>query len=217
MPGQAIIIFDGSDASLIAAWIDSCERVRSRPVTANSIEPAGRLVLFVSVTADLFLTGAAGNTAQALCDERASRCRELCEAEIIHDPGESVQGDLPSGVRETRLLLRAGMAALQKGCGRVVWPVVAPDRDARTLDRISEVTDRAMLVGRLLSLDAEAQGLPGIVIETPFADLEAWQVRDLGRDVDTPLSLMGGVVTQPIDTPRSGVDGRGSQSPAGAE
>jgi hypothetical protein len=217
MSAQALIIFDGSEASLIAAWIESCERVRSRPGTAIASESAGRPVLFVTVTADHFVTGAAGNTAPSLCDERAFRCGELCEAEIIHDAGESVQGDLPPGVHETRLLLRAGMAALQRGCGRVVWPVVAPDRDARTLDRVSEVTDRAMLVGRLLSLDAEAQGLPGIVIETPFADLEAWQVRDLGRDVDTPLSLMGGVVTQPIDKPRSGVDGRGSQSPAGAE
>ncbi len=217
MPGQALIIFDGSEASLIAAWIESCERVRSGPGTAKASEPAGRLVLFVSDTADRFLTGAAGNTAPALCEERVSRCRELCEAEIFHDAGEIVHGELPPGVRETRLLLRAGMAAMQRGCGRVVWPVVAPDRDARALDRVSEVTDRAMLVGRLLSLDADAQGLPGIVIETPFADLEAWQVRDLGRDVDTPLSLMGGVVTQPIDTPRSGVDSRGSQSPAGAE
>jgi hypothetical protein len=214
MTRQALVIFDGSEASLVAAWIESCERLRTRTGSAGAVEPPGRLVLFV---VGIGSGRAAGATDAALLKERAARCQELCEAEIVHDLGESMPGDLPLGVIETRLLLRAGMVAMQRECGRVVWPVIARDGTARDLDRVGEVTDRAMLVGRLLTLDATAQGLPAMVVETPFADLEAWQLRDLARDVDAPLSLMGGVVTQPIDTPRSGVDGRGLQNPASAE
>jgi hypothetical protein len=92
------------------------------------------------------------------------------------------------------MLLEAGRAAIELGAGRVVWSVHAgvPGRpEELDLDAASREADRALLVTRLLALDAESHGVQSIRIEPPLADLTDRQLVELALDLDAPIRLCG--------------------------
>lgn len=130
-------------------------------------------------------------------------------------------GQNPNRVDATDVLLVAGRLALSQGLGRVVWPVLASDEPGEAggvgavggleaggrgqagpdeqvlLARTADVLDRALLVGRLLSIDAQSLSggaVRSLTIETPLVDLSDVQIMDLFADSDAPLS--GAMVCQ---------------------
>ena len=92
----------------------------------------------------------------------------------------------PAGSAANGVLLDAATAALEYRCPVVVWPVIhrgeRPDR-LPPVETIADSVNRATLVGRLVSLDAGAFGLPEIRIETPFVDLTDQQLAELACDL----------------------------------
>jgi hypothetical protein len=103
--------------------------------------------------------------------------RTLAE-ELVVEPGEAPGG---AGV-VSQLLLAAVQMADRAGCDAVLFPVRAADfGDAAepSVGLIAREVDRAVLVGRLASLDADA---PRTVV-TPLVDLDDEQLVDLARDL----------------------------------
>jgi hypothetical protein len=91
---------------------------------------------------------------------------------------------------ETRDLLAATYGAARAGAAVVLWPVTAWKGDAIDMDRLAQIADRALLVGRLVALDAGAHGVPSIRVETPLLDLADDQVADLAADLGVPLETV---------------------------
>lgn len=88
---------------------------------------------------------------------------------------------------ESLMLLEASRAAAESGLHAVVWPIHAgPELD---LDQAARAVDRALLVSRLASLDAEARGIAPIEVHAPYADFTSEQVAELALDMDLPVSL----------------------------
>lgn len=102
---------------------------------------------------------------------------------------------LPAGQAETTVLLQAAYLAAQQGCRRVLWPIQCrPDVGTGDLDldTVSRAIDRAVLAGRIASLDLDRPewagcGVPEVRIETPFVDLTDDQLADLSRDLEVPV------------------------------
>lgn len=91
---------------------------------------------------------------------------------------------------ETRDLLAATYGAARAGAAVVLWPVTAWKGDAIDMDRLAQIADRALLVGRLVALDASVHGVPSIRVETPLLDLADDQVADLAADLGVPLEAV---------------------------
>lgn len=101
------------------------------------------------------------------------------------DDDAGMETETGVGTHETRLLLDACSIAMSRGIRRVVWGVQIDEEGEGTsrLDRIARVLDRAILVGRLATLDAPSSGAVEVVVETPLADLTDRQVVDLALDL----------------------------------
>lgn len=191
---RAVIVSDGGLASLIAAAIEH-ERGGDAPPKPGQPMPAPGAVWAVPpASAD----GAdEAYTAAAKAQAAAYGLDTLGEAELPSVERVAAKLGL-AGQRDTLTLIRAGYLAAMKGCGRVVWPIrVEPGRttdDRETLDRTAAVLDRALLVGRLISIDLRDPrwahaGIPEVTIETPFVDLTDAQLVDLAIDLDIDSGL----------------------------
>ena len=171
---SALVIADGSLAALVAAAI---ERDRGVDVIAW-VPPQG---------SGLSAPGFA-------CAEAASLVRQQAALLGFERIIEHAEADLPAtaspiaeGVRATMLLLDAARAAMEAGCGRIIWPLAVDD----DLSAMARADERAELVNRVLLLDEEAgQGrAPEIVL--PVVDLSAGQIDDLAGDLGVPRHLCG--------------------------
>ncbi|MFG0298751.1 MAG: hypothetical protein ACF8K1_04025 [Phycisphaerales bacterium JB047] len=91
------------------------------------------------------------------------------------------------GQLQTRLLTEAAYLALSTGLKRVVWPIRINDNHPDRIGAIGNAIDRAMLVGRTVSLDATPDTAPEVRIDTPFVDLTTEQVTELARDMALPI------------------------------
>ncbi|MEN1705028.1 MAG: hypothetical protein AAGJ54_05865 [Planctomycetota bacterium] len=91
-------------------------------------------------------------------------------------------GDEVAPEADTLMLVRACSLAAEMRLRRVVWPI-----RHNHFDDSARAFDRATLVGRLASLDAEAAGLPEITVETPYVDLADDQIADLIQDISAPV------------------------------
>ena len=118
----------------------------------------------------------------------ASRTGELTEPAELARRAIEAQGDLlgaelltlPHTPSEpTALLVVAAILTANTGAGRLVSPVIGVD-----LAGAAREADRALLVQRLIGLDADG---PGPAIETPLVDLTDEQVAELAVDVDVPV------------------------------
>ncbi len=91
------------------------------------------------------------------------------------------------GEREVYELLAATYAGVRAGFDRILWPATAGVSDGVDIDRIAQIADRALLVGRLVAVDAAAHACPSIHIETPLADFTDRQLADLALDMEVPV------------------------------
>ncbi|MBL4591089.1 MAG: hypothetical protein JKY96_03930, partial [Phycisphaerales bacterium] len=100
-----------------------------------------------------------------------------------------------SGSQQTQLLLQGAASAASLGIRRVIWPirVGSVQRDfepGADLDTLAAMIDRAVLAGRLASLDARVgSGDEPIemTIETPLVDFSNAQLADLAGDLSVSL------------------------------
>ncbi len=95
--------------------------------------------------------------------------------------------DLTPGEAESRALLTAVHAAARARCDAIIWPVSAAGPGGINLDRVAACADRALLVGRLVAIDAAEHGLPGLTVTIPFIDLSDRQIADLALDMAVPI------------------------------
>lgn len=167
--GRAAIICDGDLPGLVACAAAS-ERLGADP---------GAFVIFIR-------TGDANeevrrDAVQAQASSFGLTVLEV-EASVRHaGPGE----------RETLELVRASYAAAGAGCDELLWPTQVGARDGEwpDLDALAERVDRALLVGRLVSLDAGAHGRPGFKVLTPYVDFTDRQMADLLTDLGASPEL----------------------------
>lgn len=93
--------------------------------------------------------------------------------------------------RTNLMLLHAAHQAARRRCPRVIWPVQPGlgAGESHWIDRLAADADRALLVTRLLWLDADRHGCPALTVETPFLDATDRQVADLIAEFNAPLEL----------------------------
>ncbi len=202
----ALIMTDGGLASLLACFVEGvCRPVGSvGPDLGDAASGRGkRPVVWFATTSDQSAQResrlAAARHAAAL-----SRISTVIEGQVATDGPSGHAGSVgrkPLGPEWSRLLMAAGAAAIQHGLSRIVWPVqlggagiddhAGQEPGAAWLDAIADASDRALVCGRLLSLDVPGTGgdgeTSGITIQTPFVDFTDAQIADLAADVDLPV------------------------------
>ncbi|MDX2132529.1 MAG: hypothetical protein SFY69_10815 [Planctomycetota bacterium] len=121
----------------------------------------------------------------------ADAIRRQCER-LRLDLLPPVQPTLASadGEGETRDLLAATYGAARAGASVVVWPVTAWRGEGIDIDRLAQAADRALLVGRLVALDASTHAMPSIRVETPLLDFSDTQIVDLAADLGAPIEAV---------------------------
>lgn len=111
------------------------------------------------------------------------QCAAL-DLELVESlPSDAVPDDAPAGERATRVLIGAAFGAARRGAGSVVWPVHFFNGSDVDLDGVADAIDRALLVTRLMGVDAQ----PGVRVEVPYADFTDRQLVELAVDLGTPL------------------------------
>lgn len=182
-PRRTLVIGDGGISSILAcsAAADAALLAEPDPARRRQIRP----VLWVGA-----LQGPTA-TARRWVSRRQA---ELFDLELVEEPEGApsslaatvVGGEWPG---DTLNLVKASVAAIERGCSSVVWPTHSSHAQAPELDEVSRAVDRALLVGRLIALDADQHGCPGFHIETPTVDLSDRQIADLVLDMDLPVRL----------------------------
>lgn len=114
---------------------------------------------------------------------------ELFGHELIAPKVESIGGETSAGEMRSRELLSAAFAAVRLGCESVLWPVQCVENDEPNLDKIAKAADRAILVSRLVAVDADEHRMPSITVETPYIDFTDLQIADLAADMNVPTKL----------------------------
>jgi len=179
--GRMLVMMDGGLAGLVAAACAAEEAVgrgqESKP-----------LLWWASV-------GDVGAPRRSAARRQAEHFGlELVERELsagVLDRSTDREPSWIGGPGATTLLIAAAREADRAEIERVVWAAQAGSVEegggaSPDLTVASEIVDRALLVGRLVSLD---RGSPGVRIETPFADLDDSQLADLALDVGVPMEL----------------------------
>lgn len=183
---RTLVIGDGDLATIVAASAAADAALLAEP------DPARRREL----RPVLFVPPLAGATAKAR-SWAIRRQAELFEMELI-ESGSSDAASAPQGFAateggewpsDTRNLVLAGICAIEHACPIVVWPTHSVHAESPDLDDVSRAVDRALLVSRLISLDADHHGQPGFRVETPFVDFSDRQLADLVIDMDLPVRL----------------------------
>lgn len=178
--GGVLVLSDGGMASLVACAIER-ERV-AQGIAERGIGPR------VAVAPWALAGGGEGW-------ERDRRIRSIArQVELL---GFELMGELESRgrsiqERESEGLLKAAQHAAREGFERLVWPVQgvrAGEVGTAGLDLewTARVVDKAVLVGRLVAVDANEHQLPGFKVEVPLADLSDEQLADLALDLDAPV------------------------------
>jgi hypothetical protein len=125
-----------------------------------------------------------GPTAEA---RRAAALRhaDLYDLELVESPVPG-QASAAVGESQTHLLTHAAYLAASRGLACVVWPVRAGSGDDIDLHHAAKACDRAVLIARLVALDADEHGVVSIRVETPFLDLADRQIADVAIDLAVP-------------------------------
>lgn len=174
----ALVISDGGAAALVAAAIASEE-------AAAMHAPEGQ------AASVLWPAGGGAIPTLAVTESVERQAKALSLRRVDAPVAKPLSRAAASGSEaETMLLLRAATLAAELGLRRVVWPVQGGGVTTAEGLRIAAArADRALLVGRLATIDASEHGLPEIVIETPMVDLSDVEVADLIQDLAAPLDL----------------------------
>ncbi len=178
--GRTLILSDGGLTSLLAAAIVADEDAHR----TRGSDAAGERGL-------LWACGTSGDL-DPTCAQAASQHAQIFSLEYLPPIEFGGAATAILGLRgevETMSLVRACYLAAARGAKRVVWPVQLPRTGGRDgdLDLMAKALDRALLVSRLVSIDEADIGVPEVVIETPFVDLDDEQVADLALDMELPV------------------------------
>ena len=172
VPPKTLILHDGGMGALLACGIASEAALLGAGASGTSPE----------VGAVLFGASTAGTR------DRAAAVLKQCEklGVTVHE-----MKPLPVGgagpKQEVLELVHTTYAAAALGYERVLWPATGTLGDSIDLDRVAQIADRGLLVGRLVALDAREHGVPSIRVETPWADFTDRQVADLVCDMELPV------------------------------
>ena len=124
---------------------------------------------------------------RAMADAQAAECLDFPAV---------APASLNTGHRRTRYLSEAVYHAISNGYTTLVCPWQAetfdPEktRDADELpsvDGLARELDRALLVSRLVTLDAAEHGVGVFEVQTPLMDLSDVQVAEMALDLDAPI------------------------------
>jgi len=180
---DALIVSDGGLASLVAVW---------REIARAGHDRAARPQVRVREELEAVVRGngpggpavwlAPGLSRQA--SAAVERQAELAGFELdVRKP--SVVSTGGEGAARNALLLSACAIAIDRGLGRVVWPV---HLGTEAGDRAVDVHDRANMVSHLAAIDLPRQGGVGeIRIEAPLVELSDVELLDLALDLDAPV------------------------------
>lgn len=102
-------------------------------------------------------------------------------------PSPPVSMESADGEGECRDLVSAIYGGARAGVEEIIWPASASRGDEVDIIRLAEITDRALLVGRLVALDSARHESPFTRIDTPYADLSDRQLSELALDLAIPL------------------------------
>lgn len=193
----SLIIADGGLSSLLACWTHGVAAFEDAPTIAAAATRPGAVWMPPD---DL--------PARARRERCTQRQAQMCGFGALHTGAAlTVPPGASAGMAQTVLLQNACDQAARLGLVRVIWPISRPGMGEAALDWLADLTDRAMLVGQLASIDlprvlsetarplaptggSGGGGAGGIVrIETPYADLDDAQIMDLALDMDAPLGV----------------------------
>ncbi len=187
---RTLVISDGDLAGILA-----CSAASDAALHAEADAGKRRAIRPV-----LWIPAFRGPTAEAR-RWSARRQGELFEMQIVEAPatdealqapgsrskaGGGAGGEWPTHTRDVVL---ASIAAIELGCSTVLWPTHSVHSQSPDLDAVSRAVDRALLISRLISLDAELHGQPRFRIDAPYADLSDRQLADLVIDMDLPVQM----------------------------
>ncbi|MEL6328941.1 MAG: hypothetical protein AAFR38_04720 [Planctomycetota bacterium] len=174
----ALVICDAGAPGVLAAAIASEEQAPEE-ARANKIKPA-----IWGVTPE----GQPALAATSAWDKIAAHFGLRRVDAPVPDPIR--REGLPAPEADTLMLVRACSIAAELELRRVIWPVRATgSTEPDMLAAAANASDRALLVSRLATLDAEKAGLPEVAIETPLLDLTDDQIGELIDDMAAPLDL----------------------------
>jgi hypothetical protein len=110
----------------------------------------------------------------------AARQAELCGLRLLEAADGVALGHTPA-------LVHSAMLAAAAGIPTVIWPVHVGQGAEPDLDRVAVAVDRALLVSRLVALDAPEHGCPAIRVDASYADFTDRQLAELALDLDAPI------------------------------
>lgn len=190
-----LIIADGGLAGLVACWSAHLARTDTNDPGALSVADAGAIWMPNDAL-----------PAQARRQRCLAKQAQMSGFNKVHTShGALTATDQSAPLHDTAMLLSACHLAMTLGLRRIVWPVSFAGLGEPDLAWLADVTDRALLVSQLASIDmprvlthdapqqrasspARSQGAFGdIRIETPYVDLDDAQLMDLALDMDVPL------------------------------
>lgn len=139
-----------------------------------------------------------GPVASSNAEGISARIRSLAEAQAAEclDFPAVAPSSLGTGHRRTRYLAEAAHQAISNGFTTLVCPWQAEtfdpekSRDANefpSVESLARELDRALLVSRLITLDAAEHGVGVFEVQTPLMDLSDAQVAEMALDLDVPI------------------------------
>jgi hypothetical protein len=172
MPGKTLILSDAGPASLLACAIVSESIALGQAGKGLKEAPQDAAVLpFPPVNPHLVAV---------------AKQADLFSFQVLA-PTAAAEAAAPTPEAESHHLLSAAHLAARQGFTTVLWPASAAAGESLDLDRIAQITDRAILIARLVAIDADSHNVPGIRIETPYADFTDRQIADLIADMELPI------------------------------
>jgi len=128
----------------------------------------------------------------------AAHVRQFAEAQAAEclDFPAVTPNSLTSGARRNRYLSEAAQHASSNGYAVLVCPWLAERFDPESsgdchtppgVDALARELDRALLVSRLVTLDASEHGASVFEVQAPLMDLTDAQVAEMALDLDVPI------------------------------
>jgi hypothetical protein len=172
---RSLVLCDGDVPSMVALSLtqDALGGLGEVGVLAAPVAPAG--------------AEAVGDRIRQMADGVAAACIDFPSV---------APASLGGGQRRNRYLAEAAQQAALGGYGQLVcpWQADAFDPDATRdkyavpgVDALARELDRALLVSRLVTLDASEHGVSVFEISTPLMDLSDVQVAEMALDLDVPI------------------------------
>ncbi len=179
-PEQCLILTDADIESLIATAMASEQQ------SINSLDPSILAPAWWAKNSDEL------DLVLPVLESAARSQAEIYALHVLPDhafypPDSNESAQITTSVQQSRILLDAAYLAMQLGLKRVVWPIRIPESHPNRIAAIGEAIDRAMLISRLVSIDANTETAPELLIETPFVDLSDDQIADLAQDIAIPI------------------------------